>query len=197
MRGHLLKLCCFSALFLLPYSAMAEKMSPESANAFNKTCVKTWMERADKTSDKVVFQDFGEKYCHCAETQPLANDADIDKAAKVCMARTLLYTTMNSFDSYKDLTEDKITTACGEQWTIVYPGMDDKIKAFATSYCQCAAPKLLVIGKDADNLTDDQFNDKINDVAATCSAAITPSNAAPAPENKPAAPTTPTTTTTP
>lgn len=147
--------------------------STQPAETFQSVCVKSWMGRLKDVKDKIDFQNFGEKYCHCAESQqPLDNDEAINHAAQVCMSRTLLQDAVDNLRDDIGLSEVKpndITEYCMDRWDLVYPNMDAENKKAATDYCNCANPKLLDLFKKSDALTDQSFFKSIDDVAAGCS----------------------------
>lgn len=147
-----------------------------SGDTFHQVCVKSWMGRLNDVKDKVDFQNFGEKYCTCAETQqPLDSNDAINHAAQVCMSRTLLEDAVDNLSDEVGLTEAKPTDFdeyCMDRWQLVYPTMDDNDKKAAANYCECAKPKLLELFKDSTQATDQAFVKAIDGVAATCSGKV-------------------------
>ncbi|MFC3907962.1 hypothetical protein ACFORL_02555 [Legionella dresdenensis] len=145
----------------------------EPAQTFQSVCLKAWMERAGEIKDKVDFQNFGEQYCDCAALQQPLNDSEaINHASQVCMSRTLLVDAMNKLDDDEGLdkaTKDNIMEYCQDSWALVYPDMNETVKQSAEAYCACAEPKLLDLATKSGDMTDKQFNDAVNGVAATCS----------------------------
>lgn len=144
-----------------------------AAPTFQSTCVNAWMGRNTDVTDKMDFKNFGEKYCKCAETQqPLDSQEAVNKAAQVCMSRTLLQDAMDNVEEKVGLdkvTSQDIENACQDRWHLVYPKMDDNDKKIASSYCSCANSKLADLSKRAANMTDDEYYKEINGIAATCS----------------------------
>lgn len=156
---------------LLAYSAYADKAS-QSESTFQDTCINTWMKNTDEAKDKVDYKNFGEKYCGCAATQQLGSDAAIKKAIQVCMSRTLLHDAMDSLEEEVGLSEAKdsdIQEYCEDRWNLIYPKQTDADKKFTTAYCECAKPKLMDLIKQSDNITDKQYDEEIDNVAAACS----------------------------
>lgn len=144
---------------------------------FNTHCVKSWMEKSEGVTDKVDYKNFGEKFCNCGSSQPLDTDADVSKAAQMCMSRTMLHDTMDYLEEKKgldNLSEEKIESACLDKWNMVYPNINEKGKGQIKEYCQCAAPKLNDLNDDRDNVTDKEWNDKVNSIAATCASRVDP-----------------------
>ncbi|MDX1837378.1 hypothetical protein DIZ81_05550 [Legionella taurinensis] len=162
--------------------------APKSEETFQSTCVKAWLGRDNTTKDQVDYKNFGEQYCECAATQPLQDSAAVDKAAQVCMTRTLLHDALNSLEEDNELTgasEADIDESCHDRWSLVYPKMDDRLKQVATSYCGCAKSELKTLIKNSDNMTDKEYDNKINDIAASCAAQLAKSNSteSPAPQS--------------
>lgn len=164
---------------LFPLIAYAQD-ADAGGKLFQDTCVKTWMERATDTTDKVAFQNFGEKYCSCAAGKDLHDDAAMQKAAQLCMSQVLLHDAMASLeDQYglPDLTESQIEAGCQDKWALVYPDMNPNVKSKTTNYCQCAGPELDAMNKNANNLTDKAWSEKIDEIAAKCSGLVEPDKA--------------------
>lgn len=184
MRHPFFKTAIAAAIFaVIPFTSYAADAS--SDQVFNTSCLKAWMERAGNTSDKVEFKNFGEKYCACASGKSLNNDAEIDKAARTCMSQTLLQVTMSALETspgLSNLTEANILSGCQGEWKIVYPDMGADAKRRTDDFCKCAAPKLLGLNKNKDNVTDAQWSDKINEIGDSCSGNVQPS-AAPTAKN--------------
>lgn len=158
-------------IYLLAYSAHADKTSQPGAT-FQEGCISKWMKKADEATDKVDYKDFGEKYCGCAATQPLDSAAAIKKAIQVCMSRTLLHDTMDSLEEEVGLSEAKdsdLQEYCQDRWNLIYPKQTDEDKKFTTAYCECAKPKLMDLIKQSDTITDKQYAEAIDKVAANCS----------------------------
>lgn len=156
--------------------ASNQPASSTSGDSFHSVCVKSWMGRNTDIKDKVDFQNFGEKYCSCAETQtPLDSNEAINMAAQVCMSRTLLQDAAENLSD--DIGLDKVKDSdfdeyCMDRWELVYPGMDENDKKAAVGYCDCAKPKLLDLFKKSGDMTDQAYTKAINDVAATCSGKV-------------------------
>jgi len=147
-----------------------------TGDSFHQVCVKSWMGRNADVKNKVDFQNFGEKYCTCAETQtPLDSNEAINMAAQVCMSRTLLQDAADNLSDEIGLNEVKDTDFneyCMDRWELVYPNMDDNDKKAAVGYCDCAKPKLLELFKKSSDMTDQAYSKAIDDVAATCSGKV-------------------------
>lgn len=143
-----------------------------AADSFQSVCINSWMQKIGGAADKVDYKNFGEKYCGCAAGQPLDNDAAIQKAIQLCMSRTLLHDAMDSLEEEVGLSEAKDTDVkeyCEDKWNLIYPKQTDEDKKFTSAYCECANPKLMDLMKQADNLTDKQYDEGIDTVAASCS----------------------------
>lgn len=160
-------------LFAVSPLIYAADMTPTDKETFHSTCVNAWLGRFKDVKDKTDYQNFGDKYCECAGTQPLEGSDAIDKAAKICMTRTLLSNAMDKLEEDGDLeeaTESSIDEYCMGRWQLVYPQMNDRLKQVATTYCGCAKSKLLSLIKDSNDMTDKQYYDHIDTIASTCSA---------------------------
>lgn len=150
----------------------AKPTETKSGESFQSICLDSWLKRVTNDQNKVDYKNFGEKYCECAASQPLDNDQAIDKAIQLCMSRTLLKDAMDALDDSVGITEatDKqVGEYCESRWKLVYPTMNDNVKAAATAYCDCAKPKLLDLNKRSEDMTDNEYYDGINEIAATCS----------------------------
>lgn len=159
-------------LIMMFISILLLSTTAQSAESFQTMCINSWMKKIDASADKVDYKNFGEKYCGCAATQPLDNDASIQKAVQLCMSRTLLHDAMDSLEEEVGLSEAKDTDIieyCNDRWTLVYPKQTAADKQVTTAYCECAKPKLMDLIKESDNITDKQYDDGINNVAAACS----------------------------
>lgn len=157
----------------------AATAAPKSEDTFQSTCVKAWLGRDNTAKDKVDYKNFGEQYCSCASTQPLQDSAAVDKAAQVCMTRTLLHDALNILEednALKGASEADIDQSCHDRWSLVYPTMDDRLKQVATTYCGCAKTELKTLIKNSENMTDNEYDSKINDIAASCAAQLAKSN---------------------
>lgn len=187
---HLTSLLALVAVSCLPLAVQAEETKADES--FQSICVNSWMKRANEAKDQVDYKDFGEKYCGCAAAQPLENNAAIDAAIQLCMSRTLLVDAMDSVEEEIGLDKvvaDDVSKACLDRWSLVYPNMTEQGKVASKAYCDCANPKLMDLVKASDNMTDKDYADQINAVAATCSSEIKP-DAEPAAVPAPAAPAT-------
>ncbi len=143
--------------------------------SFQTVCISSWMKKIGDSADKIDFKNFGEKYCTCAAAQPLDNDAAIQKAIQLCMSRTLLHDAMDSLEQEVGLSEAKdtdINEYCEDRWNLVYPKQTDADKQITAAYCECAKPKLMDLIKKADNMTDKQYEEGIDDVASACSGKV-------------------------
>ena len=160
---------------LLPTVAFADTTPHQN---FKSDCVGAWMKSAPTDAeDKLEYQNFGEKYCGCAATKPLSNQDEINKAAQTCMAQTLLRDVMDDMEDdpgLDKLTSDNLLSACKDKWTVVYPKASTDPSAPTNRYCQCATPKLIEINNSADDLTDDQWYAKIDEISVNCAATIIP-----------------------
>lgn len=188
-----------AAAALFSFSVFADNAN--SKEDFATICTNAWMEKADTAKDKVDFKNFGEKYCACAAAQPLGSDEAIQKAIHVCMSRTLLHDALDAMEDDVGLSkaqESDFLQFCQDRWNLIYPNLSDENKKVTMAYCECAKPKVMALIKQADNLTDKQYDEGVNDVAAACSEdalaekpkASTSAPAAPAPAEAPAPATT-------
>ncbi|KTD16218.1 hypothetical protein [Legionella jordanis] len=143
--------------------------------SFLATCVNSWMQRMDKDQDKTDYRNFGEKYCDCAAQQPLDNAENINKAMQLCMSQTLLEDTMDSLENevgFDKVSEEDLDEYCADRFALVFPKMNENSKQISTAYCNCAKPRLMRLIKVADNMTDGQYSNEINQVAAACSSGL-------------------------
>jgi hypothetical protein len=79
---------------------------------------------------------------------------------------------MDSLEEEVGLSEAKDTDIkeyCEDRWNLIYPKQTDEDKKFTTAYCECAKPKLMNLIQKADNMTDKQYEDGIDEIAAACS----------------------------
>ncbi|WP_058534552.1 hypothetical protein [Legionella saoudiensis] len=165
----------FAAAALFSFSVFAEDPAaahPKEAADFLTICTNAWMEKSDAAKDKVDFKNFGEKYCACAASQPLGNDEAIQKAIHVCMSRTLLHDALDAMEDDVGLSKAQETDFiqfCQDRWNLIYPNLSAEDKKVTMAYCECAKPKVMTLIKQADNLTDKQYDDGVNDIAAACS----------------------------
>ncbi|KTC78390.1 hypothetical protein [Legionella brunensis] len=162
-------------LSLLPFSINAADTSNGTEQSFQTTCVNSWMKRMDDIKDKVDYKNFGEKYCECAAKQPLDTQEAINKTMQLCMSQTLLQDTMDSLENEVGLDKanaDDVNEYCTDRFTLVFPKMNDNDKQASSEYCSCAKPKLVALLKTADNMTDKQYTDQINEIAAACSSGV-------------------------
>lgn len=160
------------AVLLFSSSVYAEEPAKPVSESFQTVCTNAWMQKAGDAKDKVDYKNFGEKYCGCAAGQPLDNDAAVQKAIQVCMSRTLLHDAMDSLEDEVGLAKAKDTDVmefCQDRWSLIYPKESDADKKQTDAYCECAKPKLMDLVKQADSMTDKQFDEGIDTVAAACS----------------------------
>lgn len=167
-------LSLMAPLFLFPL-AIHSKTTSSVNTTFQETCTKTWMERiSDATKDETTFKKFGEQYCLCASGKSLETEAEIEKAAHICMAETLLQQTMNTLqakEGLNQLTSDKIKIGCINTWRVIYPYMTNKTTQAVTAYCNCSATKLNAL---ATNQEKKPWTEKINAIATICATLIQP-----------------------
>lgn len=152
----------------MPWLVHAES----TADKFKVECNKAWMEGADKSTDKVAFKNFGEKYCACFGDKPLDDKDVIKKYTPVCMSQVLLRDTMDNIESDKGLanaTQESIESTCNDEWLIINSGLNGITTPTKSAYCTCAAPKLNELTKNKDNVTDKEWYEKINTIAKDCS----------------------------
>lgn len=155
-----------------PASEAQPAADAKPAQSFQSICLDSWLKRVTDDQNKVDYKNFGEKYCECAASQPLDNDQAINQAIQLCMSRTLLKDAMDALDESVGITkatDKQVGDYCAGRWKLVYPAMNDSVKAAASAYCDCAQPKLVDLNKRSDDMTDKEYYDGINGIAATCS----------------------------
>ncbi|WP_028388881.1 hypothetical protein [Legionella fairfieldensis] len=163
---------------LFSWTVYAEVLIQDEANkqkSFQTICVDSWMKRVSDVKDQVGYKIFGEKYCNCAQTQPLDNDAAVNQAIQVCISRTLLHETMNSLKNNVDLnkvTENDIEQHCQDKWNLIYPQTLYKEKQNTLVYCECSKSRLFKLLEQTGNRTEKEYEDQIDAIAAACSATI-------------------------
>ncbi|WED44062.1 hypothetical protein [Legionella cardiaca] len=153
----------------------AEATNSTPQESFQTNCVDSWMKRMEDIKDKIGYRNFGEKYCECASRHPLDTQEAVNKTMQLCMSQTLLQDTMDSLENEVGLdkaTNEDIDEYCIDKFTLVFPKMDDKDKQASSNYCSCAKPELMKLVKISDNLTDKQYSDQINAIAAQCSSGV-------------------------
>lgn len=158
-------------LFIGFFSLAAYTDNKKGQESFESTCIKDWMKKADEAKSKIDYQNFGEKYCSCIATQPFDNRAAVNKATQLCMSQTLLHDSMDSLEEeigLKKGTEDIIEEYCQDRWDLIYPQVTDSNKETIIVYCQCAKTQLMQLIKTADQITEKQYNEQINIIAASC-----------------------------
>jgi hypothetical protein len=168
------KIFIIVTVVLFSFTSYADD-SAQKTNPFLTACTNSWMSKADQASDKVDYKNFGEKYCTCASLQPLDNDVAIKKAIQLCMSRTLLHDAMDSLEEEVGLSDAKdtdLTEYCQDRWNLIYPQQTDDVKKLTTAYCECAKPKLFDLIKQSESITDKQYEDSINTIAADCSGKV-------------------------
>lgn len=170
MRNITLKLFTV-ILFFFPILANADEKFKE---AFKANCVKAWMEIAAKNIDMVDYKNFGEKYCDCASSKKLDSQADLEKAAQICVSQILLHDTMDNLEDrvgLAKLSQEQILSGCQYKWKMLYPDRPSE------NYCQCAAPKLYEMNHNSENMTDKEWYEKMNAIADSCAGNVTPNKA--------------------
>jgi hypothetical protein len=143
--------------------------------AFQMTCVKSWMQRMGENQDKTDYKNFGEKYCDCASKQPLDSTMHINKTMQLCMSQTLLQDTMDTLENEVGLdkaTEEDLHEYCEDRFALVFPKMSERDRQISAAYCDCAKPHLLKILRTANDMTDKEYSNHINEVAAICSTGL-------------------------
>ncbi|WP_454784495.1 hypothetical protein [Legionella sp. WA2024007413] len=163
----------------------------DTPDDFQSRCTNAWMKKADDVKDKVDFKNFGEKYCACAAKQQLDSEAAVQKAAQMCISRTLLHDAMDSIEADVGLDKAKdsdVTDYCQDRWALVIPKQSDEDKKLITTFCDCAKPKLVDLLKKSNDMTDKQYDAEIDTIADACAestAASSKSEAAPATTSAP------------
>lgn len=171
MRALLGTMLISAATVLFSFASYADGAA-QSGASFLSSCTNSWMGKADQATDKVDYKNFGEKYCTCASQQPLDSDAAIKKAIQLCLSRTLLHDAMDALEEEVGLSDAKdsdLTEYCLDRWNLIYPQQNEEAKKVTTAYCECAKPKLLDLIKQSESMTDKQYDDSINVIAADCS----------------------------
>lgn len=65
--------------------------------------------------------------------------------------------------------DSDVTNHCQDRWNLIYPNLSDADKQKTVAYCDCAKPKLMALIKQSDNMTDKQYDESIDGIAADCS----------------------------
>ncbi|MBA2656626.1 MAG: hypothetical protein H0U70_06520 [Tatlockia sp.] len=149
----------------------------KQTESFQNICLSSWMKRISDLQDKVGYKNFGQKYCACALTQPLDTDTAVDKAIQLCMTRILLQDSMDSLEDSVGLnkaTEAEVNQSCQNKWKLIYPQMSDQAQLNTNAFCSCAQPKLSMLIKNTDNMTDKDYYAQIDTIAASCSDMVKP-----------------------
>lgn len=161
------KILVASTMGLLSLSAHVQ-----ADDSLFSSCTNAWMQKSNDFADKVDFKNFGEKYCGCVATKPLSSKEEIQKAMQLCMSRTLLHDTMDSVEEEVGLSDAKdkdLMEYCEDRWNLVYPKQTNEDKKITTAYCECAKPKLMNLTKQTTKITDKQYDEGIDSIAAECS----------------------------
>jgi hypothetical protein len=141
-------------------------------SSFQSVCINSWMSKGEQATDKVDYKNFGEKYCACASAQPLDNEEAIKKAIQICLSQTLIHDAMDSLEEEVGLSDAKAadyTEYCQDRWSLIYPKQTEEDKKFTSSYCECAQPKLMDLVKKSEAITDKEYDQSIDTIAASCS----------------------------
>jgi hypothetical protein len=171
-----IKAMLVALIFSLPplFVYAAEGKTSES---FQAICLDSWMNRYTEVKDKVAYKNFGEKYCNCAQTQPLDNDSAVDKAIHVCISRTLLHDTMDALKTsigLNKVTDKDIIKHCQERWNLIYPKLTDNGKQATIAFCECSKTQLMDLQKKVNEMTDKEYNEQSDTIAAACSGTVKP-----------------------
>ncbi|KTD23403.1 Uncharacterised protein [Legionella lansingensis] len=156
---------------LIPEYGNATQVSGQPQESFQSICLTSWMKRVDNIKDEVDYQNFGKKYCECADKHILDNPEDTNKITQLCLSQTILQDTMDSIENEVGLdkaTEEDVLEYCEDKFELVFPTMSDSDKQISTAYCNCANPKLRKILEMADTMTESDYTKHINEVAAAC-----------------------------
>lgn len=170
MRKNHFKTIALTTL-VLSFCSINTYAAETAADVFKKSCVAEWMKHADKSADKVGFQNFGEKFCDCAKEKSVDTDEAVKVSARSCVAETILQDTMDGLENNPGLSKvnsDKIITACEDEWNLIYPQMDADVKKATSNFCQCASPQLAEMSKNQDDYTDDQWDAKVATISTSC-----------------------------
>ncbi|MDR3443497.1 MAG: hypothetical protein P4L65_10870 [Legionella sp.] len=157
---------------IFSFATYAESTAAPSSESFQTTCTNAWMKNAADVKDPVDYKNFGEKYCGCAAKEPLDNDAAVQKAVQLCMSRTLIHDAMDSMEDEVGLSKAKdsdIMEYCQDRWNLLYPKQTDEDKKLIAAHCECAKPKIVELIKQSDKMTDKQYDEGLDAVAAACS----------------------------
>ncbi|KTD35664.1 hypothetical protein Lmor_1111 [Legionella moravica] len=175
MRAFSLKrMLVVATLGLCSISAYSDN-SAQPDGSFQSVCINSWMDKGKQGTDKVDYKNFGEKYCACASTQPMNTEEEINHAIQICLSRTLLHDAMDSLEEEIGLSDAKandFTEYCQDRWSLIYPKQTDEDKKFTTSYCGCAQPKLMELIKKSETITDKEYDQSIDAIAAECSGTV-------------------------
>lgn len=150
--------------------------SIHDAQQIKPACIKAWMSRIDAVTEKIEYQNYGDKYCTClAEKASGLSTEALAKTAKMCMSRIMLHNAMDVFEDdvgLKDLTLGDIAEYCQDKWSLLHPHQDNTMQQATTQYCACIKPDLLALAKKADTMTDEVYNGHIDTIADTCAVII-------------------------
>lgn len=146
--------------------------SVDDRQQIKPACVKAWMSRIDTITEKIEYQNYGEKYCTClAEKAPDTTASALANTTKNCLSRILLHNAMDVFEDdvgLKDITLGDIAEYCHDKWSLFYPNQDSAMQQSTANYCACVKPKLLALAKKADTMTDEIYNGHIDNIADNC-----------------------------
>lgn len=151
---------------LLSACAIAESTIEPASNALPSKCIESWMAKIQQGVDSVDYKNLGEKYCSCLNASSMSGNA------KSCMSKTALHDAMDSLEEevgLSDAKEDDVDDYCQEVWALIYPKATGTEETMIKSYCDCAKPKLFGLLKQADKMTDKQYDESIDEAAASCS----------------------------
>lgn len=138
------------------------------SNTLQSQCIDSWMAKAQPGNNDVDYKNFGEKYCGCMSNHPQSTGA---QNARLCLSQTVLHDAMDSLEEEVGIAEaasDDLGEYCQDRWTMVYLKPSDVNKKVIDSYCECVKPKLLELLKQADKLTDKQYDETIDTIAVGC-----------------------------
>ncbi|MDP1604498.1 MAG: hypothetical protein Q8M03_14675 [Legionella sp.] len=158
-------------LIIFPLETYAEE---ELNQTVKDDCITAWIDSGRNRSNLIEYKNLGEQYCDCVSVKPLNSAEEVGSTAELCMSQVLLHDTMRGLAmkfSREQLSQEMIQSGCFMKLKIIYPQMNKNQTVATTNYCHCAVPKIAEINNK--NLTDKQWTEKIDRIAAECASQVT------------------------
>ncbi len=143
------KLLVVAAITVLPIVTFAEVVKSDQLKTM---CLDSFLKDADKSIDPEAYKAFSNITCTCSGILLDGKDVkkeDVIVAMGSCMQATLLRQTMDSVKSEDPLTEDKIKSACMQQWKIFTSFKPNQGTLEKT--CACSAQQIMALDADKRN----------------------------------------------